>query len=461
MCDNIVALGKATADGSVLFGKNSDREPNEPHALRFIPRTTHSKGSETRCTYIEIPQVEETYAVLLGKPSWLWGAEMGANEHGLTIGNTAVFTKMPYQTGPGLVGMDYLRLALERSVTAREAVDLITALLARYGQGGNDGFAHKLYYHNSFLIADPSTAWILETSGQQWVARQVRDIGVTSNTLTIETEWDLASERLVDYAIEQGWCKREADFNFKECYGGPGLYPSYLYTFLGQGDERFERLTDLLEQYKGHLTVELMMDILRDHGPQAGLDYSPSQGFFDAPPCMHAGFGPVRVGQATGSMVSRLTPENQIHWLTGTSAPCTSLFKPVWIEAGLPDIGPVPTGRYNHTSLWWRHEALHREVLRDYSTRLALYKAERDTLESKFIQEALKLNGKSVDERAAFSTHCFEEADRMTSRWEAQVRATPPQNSAFLYQRAWRKRNEQVSYIAGERRAFVDSPGGD
>ncbi len=91
MCDNIVAVGDATADGSVIFGKNSDREPNEPHMVTIIPGAVHEKDSVVHCTYVDVPQVEETNAVLLCKPSWLWGAEMGANDQGVTIGNTGSF----------------------------------------------------------------------------------------------------------------------------------------------------------------------------------------------------------------------------------------------------------------------------------------------------------------------------------------------------------------------------------
>ena len=97
MCDTMVALGSATKDGSVIFAKNSDRQPNEPHLLIRIPRKRHPKGAQVKCTYITIDQVEETYDVLLLKPSWMWGAEMGANEWGLNIGNEAVFTKDVYK----------------------------------------------------------------------------------------------------------------------------------------------------------------------------------------------------------------------------------------------------------------------------------------------------------------------------------------------------------------------------
>ena len=166
MCDTIIALGNVTADGVTLFGKNSDREPNEAHHVVRIPAARHTPGEKVKCTYIEIPQIEQTYEVLLCKPFWIWGAEMGANEHGVAIGNEAVFTKIPYDKKPGLIGMDLLRLALERARTARTALDVTTNLLGQYGQGGNCGFQHATYYHNSFIIADPREAWVLETAGK-------------------------------------------------------------------------------------------------------------------------------------------------------------------------------------------------------------------------------------------------------------------------------------------------------
>src|SRR5512136_1974060 len=142
MCDNLVALGNYTADGSVIFAKNSDREPNEAHELVLVPHALHPTGSMVRCTNIDIPQVAETYAVLLAKPFWIWGAEMGANEKGVAIGNGAVFTKVPMDKKPGLIGMDFLRLALERAATAHAALDVIVNLLEAYGQSGNCGLQH-------------------------------------------------------------------------------------------------------------------------------------------------------------------------------------------------------------------------------------------------------------------------------------------------------------------------------
>ncbi|MBT6611794.1 MAG: acyl-coenzyme A:6-aminopenicillanic acid acyl-transferase, partial [Deltaproteobacteria bacterium] len=157
MCDTFVALPSVTSDRSVIFGKNSDREPNEAQALEYYPSRRYSNRAQekTACTYITVPQVKETNAVLLSRPFWMWGAEIGANEKGVVIGNEAVFTKMPYSNSGGLTGMDMIRLALERSATSQQALETIVQLLADHGQGGICGYQDKkLVYHNSFIIAD-------------------------------------------------------------------------------------------------------------------------------------------------------------------------------------------------------------------------------------------------------------------------------------------------------------------
>jgi secernin len=159
MCDTVVALGNATEDGRTIFGKNSDRLPNEAQPVRYYPRKSYYDGEMLECTYIEIPQVKETYAVFLSQPHWIWGAEIGANEHGVAIGNEAVWSNEEVPE-TGLLGMDLLRLGLERGRTASEVLEVITSLLEEHGQGGA-GEQGALAYHNSFLIADKDSAWVL------------------------------------------------------------------------------------------------------------------------------------------------------------------------------------------------------------------------------------------------------------------------------------------------------------
>lgn len=434
MCDTVVALGAVTADGVTLFGKNSDRAPNEAHHLLRVPAADHLPGSTVKCTYIEVPQVAHTYEVLLARPFWIWGAEMGANEHGVTIGNEAVFTKVPYDKGPGLIGMDLLRLALERSRTARAALDTITQLLEQYGQGGNCGFDQPLYYHNSFIIADAAEAWVLETAGRQWAAERVRDIRTISNGITIGSEWDLASADLVKYAIDQKWCKGRDDFHFSRCYS------DLIYTNFSYCRDRQCRTTELLKQQAGRITVQTIMNILRDHGPGANEQWTPARGLNTVSVCWHAGFGPIRHSQSVGSMVSQLSPGAPTHFVTGTSAPCTSVFKPVWLGGDLPDTGPAPTGVYDEATLFWQHEVLHRATLRDYAARLNLYRRERDELEQRFVSGAFQ-----TPDRAAFSAQCFAEAGAAGRRWIDRVRpADLSQPQSVLYSLAWRRFNRRA-----------------
>ena len=118
-----------------------------------------------------------------------------------------------------------LRLALERAKTAHEAMHVIIELMEHTGRvevanmpGQWDG---NTTYHNSFIIADPGEAWVLETAGKYWVAKKVDDVWAISNVYTIESEFDEAHPRLVDHAIEQGWCKSREDFSFAYCYMDP------------------------------------------------------------------------------------------------------------------------------------------------------------------------------------------------------------------------------------------------
>jgi secernin len=452
VCDTLVAVGRATADGTVILAKNSDRQPNEAHVLVRVPRAQHEPSSMVKCTYIEVPQVAETNEVLLSKPFWIWGCEMGTNEWGVAIANEAVFTREPYEKGRGLIGMDLSRLALERASTAHQALEIIVELLATHGQGGNCGFRHREFYHNSFILADPGEAWVLETADRYWAAERVRDVRSISNGLTISKAWDLASPGLVEHAIEKGWCRSRDDFDFSRCYS------DFLVTTFSACRTRQRRSAELLEAQKGSITVESMMAALRDHGAQALGDpaWNPGQGWLMENLCVHAGFGPTRPSQSTGAMVAHLAPGLPTAWLTGTSGTCTSVFKPVYLGgAGLPDLGPEPKGSDDGSSLWWTHERLHRSVIRDYATRLPLYQEDRDSLEAAFLFEAAEIRrqclDKDPDERAgplvAFTAECFRRATSATARWTEAVASAPVvHRPPLLFARAWDRFNREAGF---------------
>jgi len=438
MCDTLVGLSPATANGGAVFGKNSDRERNEAQFLELVPRARHAPGGPLKATYIEIPQVAETHACLLSRPFWMWGAEMGANEHGVVIGNEAVHARVPAQRRRALIGMDLVRLGLERAATARDAVEVITALLERHGQGGDCGHLGRFYYHNSFIVADAAEAYVLETVGRWWVVEQVRGLRALSNALSIGDAPDALSPALAAHARAEGWTDAQGRFDFA------GRLLDEERDAVSRGRMRCARGQALLERRRGRLDALGMMAILRDHGEAAEGDaaWHPAR-TVGRSICMHAAEGPRR-SQSVGSLVSDLRPGRAVHWVTGTSAPCLSLFKPFLFETGLPPHGPRPTDRFDPKSLWWRHEQVHRATLRDYAPRAAAIAAERDALEARFVA---RIEACPASDRAEAVSQCWREADEAEARWRAAVAARPRQTSvpaAFL--RSWGRLNQVAGF---------------
>ena len=187
MCDTLCVLG---SDG-LRFAKNSDRPPGEPQVV--LPFPSRGPGIPVHTQYRVLPDPEA--AGLIGsRPDWLWGFEHGINEHRVAIGNEKIWTVDDPAAAPdALIGMDLVRLGLERGTTADDALDAVTGLLDTVGQGGVADATVPEAYWSSFLIADPSRAWILETSGNRWVAAPVADGAAISNRVSLRTEWTRAS----------------------------------------------------------------------------------------------------------------------------------------------------------------------------------------------------------------------------------------------------------------------------
>ncbi|KAF7668752.1 hypothetical protein LDENG_00284170 [Lucifuga dentata] len=305
-CDTFVALPPSTKGQRIIFGKNSDRPCDEVQEVVYFPSRDYSTGEKVECTYIEIEQAAHTYAVVLSRPAWLWGAEMGANEHQVCIGNEAVWGRATADDDEALLGMDLVRLGLERADTAEKAVDVMAELLEKYGQGGSCmedecGFT----YHNSFLISDRKEAWLLETSGKYWAAERVegghRNI---SNEYGITTKIDKEHAGMREYAQSKGWWDGKSQFNFTAVF-------SWVSTAsIDDAGSRYCEGKNLLEKHNGHITAETMMEILRD--TDSGINM---EGVF----------------MTTGSMVSVIPMDPAlpgVHYFTATPDPERSVFKP-------------------------------------------------------------------------------------------------------------------------------------
>lgn len=231
------------APAGTLFFKNSDRPAEEEHEVVSVPASTHPPGSMVQCTYITIPQAEATLAVVLSRPRWLWGCEMGANEMGVVGGNEAVGSALADELGsePRLLGMDLLRLALERGRTARQAVEVCCALLEAHGQGGGCEELDKSWtYENGFLFADASEAYVMETAGvRHWAVERLgagawRNI---SNGLSIRTQAHGLSKDILRICQERGWWDGVTRFDWKSCVGYGGRFGTSVAALAVSGRE--------------------------------------------------------------------------------------------------------------------------------------------------------------------------------------------------------------------------------
>ncbi|ULQ56947.1 C69 family dipeptidase [Flavihumibacter rivuli] len=360
MCDTFYIPPHLTRDGQAIFAKNSDREPNEAQHLVRYPRQFRDTD-EVKATYITVPHNREIFEVILSKPFQMWGAEMGINENQVVIGNEAVFTRMPIaRKNDGLTGMDLIRLALETSRSAEAALRHICRLVESYGQDACGGYTNRnFFYHNSFIIADPREAYVLETAGRFWVYRKLRSYYAISNRLSITHEWDGISDGAIDFAGKKGWSKGMKDFSFADAFSAP------LMSRLSMAVKRRECSMMHLGSLQGTAGLQDAFKVLRSHAVDHGFD--PSDGRMDSL-CLHA-TGLLTPSQTTGSMVTVLRKDAQPSiWATGSSAPCLSVFKPFYFDDDVLDGKNfrLPSARADQ-SYWWQWERWHRKALCQYT----------------------------------------------------------------------------------------------
>jgi len=295
MCDTLFIPADARPSGSCYFAKNSDRNPDEPQVMMISGTGKHS--------------------CLLSRPVWMHGAEMGVNARGVVIGNEAVFAKKKADPH-GVLGMDTLRSALEQADTARQAMEIIATSVENGTQGGNGAFKGTLVYDNSYLVADFDGAWIIETAGHRWAAKQLWGPGAISNTYSLTDEFERAdSATLSEKGPGYSWKKR---------------VESRLYRLITRGDTR---RASSLQNAAGMVDgVANVFSAMRSHGPY-NLGRPNLKNMTSV--CMHEG-GIVN-NSTTASMVVDLRPKTHsaVIWFTAGPAPCLSLYRPALLEHGV------------------------------------------------------------------------------------------------------------------------------
>lgn len=456
-CDTFVAMPDATSGQHSLMGKNSDRPVFDSQPLRYFARR---EGTQTlQLAYVTIDDVAQTHAHLGGSPYWCWGHELGVNEWHVAIGNEALFTRdlaanrtastQGQQPPWGILGMELVRLGLERGRTAEEALSAMCLLIERYGQWGSGVPCAPLdagAYDNSYLIADPTEAWVLETSGRQWAAKAVRrGTWAISNQMTIRDAWDKASADVVEHAAAQGWWPEQArPFDFARAYTDPG-------TPLQVSHVRLQRSRQLLHEATtaDGVDVEVCKRILRDHYESTFLE---GPYFNAALPdfltlCMHAHPAGFTWGNTASSAVFVLPrrQEGFAHMWWTPLTPCTGVYLPVFVAAGdVPHsftvTGPAGAQRcppeeasadvFDERSYWWRfHELLEAAKGGDmawcFEERQPIVRQAFDPLERRWAGQLPEVEAEAVALRrkgdtgsaskvlARFTRSCADEATRV------------------------------------------------
>lgn len=459
MCDTYVVLPKYSSVGSMVLAKNSDRPAFDCQPLAYHARKKYASTQKLELAYTTIDQVEERYTTIGSSPYWCWGYEEGFNEYGVAIGNEAVYTKDLTENSnseisgspveKGILGMELIRLGLERGKTAGEALKVMTELVEQYGQWGSgvpmsDTVAGS--YNNSYIVADKKEAYILETAGKCWAARKVEDgYAAISNEVSIRTDITLCSKDLIDHAIEKGWWPedRRDSFDFAAAYINENN-PRQLSHI------RAQRIRQMLKKAiveQGKVSVEWMKRILRDHYEDTFLEgpyFNPSSPDF-LTVCMHNSPAGFTWGNTASSCITILPDcEDQlaVMWWAPV-VPCCSLYLPIYVEAGeLPEC-LTKAGTYGKTmcapsdvksqdtykegSFWWEMRSLldlinGDEIGSSYNQRHGVVRTMFDQLESRWLVEAKKVEARAIamkkdgkpEEMAkilsAFTARCTDEA---------------------------------------------------
>lgn len=387
-CDTMLVSSACSRYGKNILAKNSDRPTGEPQPLCFYEGREYPEGATVETTHITIPQVRKTYSVVGSRPYWIWGFEMGYNEKGLVIGNEAEGSRLEPETEDGILGMDLLRLALERAANAREAIEVITSLLKKYGQKANASALTQRTYENTFNIVDKDECWILETAGREWAAKQVKTVQGISNCYSIGTDADILSENAERIAREKRWLSPDEPFDFAKAYSGRLIRQPL-------GVQRFRRLNKLLSQKETH-DFESLSDILRDHfeGELIEPRFGATAGTFLSI-CMH--MREWGESETSASLLARYDETIGIIARYAPAQPCLSAYIPVYMVGKLPEKMQTADRAFDDASLWWQVKLLSLLVAVDEDRFAAETREKLKELEAQFADMAEKAEKQAAE----------------------------------------------------------------
>ena len=269
-CTNMLVGKKASVNGATMISYNADSHTLYGE-LYFTPAADHAPGAmrkviewDTNKPLGEIPQPAHTYRVV-----------GNVNEWQVTIAESTWGGRHRLSDKNGII--DYgslIYIALERSKTAREAIDVMTSLVSEYG-----------YYSSgeTFSIGDPNEIWVMDlvgkgtgNTGAVWVAQRIPDdcISAHANQARIHKfpqakkklnkkmnryevgDSCMFSADLIPFGRTLGYEGSDADFDFAATFGDLD-YSAFrgcdgrVWAFFNRYASGMERYFDFVDMVEG------------------------------------------------------------------------------------------------------------------------------------------------------------------------------------------------------------------
>jgi dipeptidase len=435
-CTNFLVGRKASADGSVMVSYSADS-----HVLygelyhwpaKIWPEDCMLEVSEwdTGKPLGRIPQAHQTYAVM-----------GNMNEYQVTIGETTFGGREELVDTTGI--LDYgslIYIALQRSKSARGAIRVMTDLTEKYGYCSEG---------ESFSIADPNEAWIMEMVGKGpdykgaiWVARRIPDdcISGHANQARIrqfpldDPENCLYAKDVISFARQQGYYDgTNKDFSFAEAYAPLNFIAlracearvwsffnhvkSDMATYLPYIKGQSNTPMPLFIKPDKKITVQMMKGFMRDHfeGTEFDMNNDIGSGPFHDPyrwrpmewkiDSLQYFNERATATQQTGFVfVSQMrdwlpNPIGGILWF-GVDDANTAVFVPIYCGiTQVPECFRVGNGdllTFSWTSAFWIHNWVANQCYTKYNFMIKDIRPVQDSLENSFNKSTLLMDQKAT-----------------------------------------------------------------
>ena len=467
-CTNYIVGKKASADGSVICSYSADSY-GMFQGLVHYPAAKHPKGTmrqvydwDTNKYGGEILEAEETYNVI-----------GNINEWQVTIGETTFGGREEMVDTTGII--DYgslIYIALQRSKTAREAIDVMTSLVEQYGYNSEG---------ETFTICDPNEAWIMEIMGcasdrkiekgrTVWVALRIPDDMICGHanqsritTFNMKDKENVRySKNVVSYARKMGWFSgKDEDFSYNAAYATPDfsgrrICDARVWQFFNRYADGMDRYIPWAEGRDANaevmplwvkpnrlLTVQDVETAMRDHfedtpfsldqdmgGGIWEMPYRPTPLYFKVDGKEYFNERPVSTQQAGFVYVSQMRS-----WLPRQVGGCFWFanddgnmvpFTPVYCcatESPLPYNTPgADDVTFSMDNAFWVQNWVSNMVYPRYSMLFPSLKQVRDSLDNSYFLAQKEVEDRAIllDEAARvkyLTDYTAEKADQMLARW--------------------------------------------